>query len=363
MFRLAPLLVFLVACGGEAKAPQAPPPRPVQVLTIAPTERRDTGEYLGTLLSRGSVTILPQVNGYVRVVHVKPGQRVEAGATLIEVDAREESAALQSASAQAQSARTTLSLARKAAARAEGLYADGLISLQEIEEKRADLAAAEAAVRAANAQVSERRVVLGRNVVKAPVPGVIGDVDVRVGDYVTSATKLTSIAEAGALELTVAVPAARARKLAPGAPVEVLDGDGSLLVATTAFYVSPEADPRTQLVDVKATFDNTVGLRPSELVRTRVVYATTQALQIPLLALIRQSGGAFVYLVVEKDGQTVVQRQKVTLGPVGERGVVITEGLAAGDRIAISAIQLLRDGAPVAIEAPPAQSAQSTKGP
>src|SRR5690349_15725797 len=145
MYRLAALALsaWLVGCGGgSAKPPPAPPPRAVQVLKLAPSDHRETGEYLGSLLSRGSVAVAAQANGYVRVVSVKPGQKVAKGDPLVEIDARAETAALNSASAQAQSARTTLALAKKSASRAEALFKDGLISVQEIEKARADVASA-----------------------------------------------------------------------------------------------------------------------------------------------------------------------------------------------------------------------------
>ena len=98
------LSLTVVACGGApAKQPPPPPPREVQVLTMAPSEARVQGEYLGALLSRASLTVLPQVAGYVRKIHVKPGQPVAIGDPLVEIDAREESAALSSAAAQADS--------------------------------------------------------------------------------------------------------------------------------------------------------------------------------------------------------------------------------------------------------------------
>jgi RND family efflux transporter MFP subunit len=347
---LIAVLVALSGCRKEAAAPPAPPPRAVEALTMAPGELRDTGEYLGSLLSRGSVTVLPQVAGYVRKIHVRPGQRVEGGAELVEIDAREENAALTSAGAQAASARAGLALARKNLARAEALQRDGLISGQEIDQRRADVTAAEAAVRAAGAEVSSRRVALSNHVIKAPVPGVVGDVKVRLGDYVTATTPLTTVAKAKALELSVAIPAARARGLALGAPVEILGQDGSVLVESQVFYIATEADPRTQLVEVKATFDNTVGLRPQELVRVRVVFETTQALQIPLVAVQRQSGQTFAFVVVTRDGQMVVERRPVKLSELGERGYRVEEGLKPGDRVAVSSLHLLRDGAVVTIQ-------------
>ena len=349
------LLTALGGCrGGSGSAPPQQPPRPVEVLTIAPSAVRDTGEYLGSLLSRGSVTVLPQVAGYVRKIQVKPGERVAAGAPLVEIDAREENAALTSAGAQAASARAGLVLAQKELARAQQLNRDGVVSAQELDRRRADVSAAEAQLRAAGAEVSQRRVALSNNLVKAPVPGVIGNVAVRLGDYVTATTPLTTVAKANALELTVSVPAARARGLAVGAPIEILGEDGSVLVECQAFYVAAEADPRTQLVEVKATFDNTVGLRPNELVRARVVYRTGEVMQLPVLAVQRQSGQSFAFVIVERDGQTIAERRPVKLGDVGEGGYRIEGGLAAGDRVAVTSLQMLKDGAPVVIQAPAA---------
>jgi RND family efflux transporter MFP subunit len=342
------------ACGDKQKAAAPAPPRPIQVLTLAPTPLRTTGEYLGSLMSRESVNVLPQVAGYVREIHVVPGQRVAAGAPLVEIDARDENAALTSASAQARSAVAQRDLAHQSLSRAEALHKQGLAPTQEVDQRRADLAAAEAAVRAATAAVSQKRVALSNRTISAAIPGVLGDVNVRIGDYVTATTPLTSIAQAEALELTAAVSAARARGLTIGAPVEVLGEDGSVLVATRVSYVAPEADPQTQLVEVKATFENTARLRPRELVRARLVFSTDQALQVPALAVQRQAGEAFAFVVVEKDGKLVVERRLIKVGALHERGYVVAGGLAKGDRIAVSALHALKDGMAVVIGDQPA---------
>jgi RND family efflux transporter MFP subunit len=350
---LLPLLAIpvLIACGKkEGGAPPVPPPRPIEVLTMAPTEVRDTGEYLGSLLSRGSVMVMSQVPGYVRAIKVKPGQQVAAGDVLIEIDAREASAAVNSASAQVQSATAALALARQTLARIEALHGQGVVSDQEVDQRRADVAAAEAALRAAGAQASQRRVALSNYIIRAAVPGVVGEVQTRLGDFVTATTPLTTIGKAQALELTVAIPAARARGLALGAPIEILGEDGKVLVASTLFYVATEADPRTQLVEVKASIDNTVGLRPQEMVRARLTYKVGKALQVPLLAVVRQSGKAFVFVVIEKEGQLVVERRPVELSELHGGGYRVDGGLNPGDRIAVSSLQSLRDGAPVAIQ-------------
>lgn len=337
-------LVLGAACAAPAEKPK-PPPREVDVLTVTPTEVRDTGEFLGSLLSRQSVTLQPFVGGFVRKILVRPGAQVEAGQSLLEIDARQETAALESARAQQQSAGSGLELAERTLARTQSLYQEGLVSAQELERAQAQLQSAQATAQSSAATVSQRRVQLQFYAVTAPVAGTVGDVLVRVGDYVTPSTPLTSVAQAEVLEVSVAVPAERARDVRVGMPVELLKNDGDVLLGCEVFFVSPQADARSQLVAVKAVFKNTVGLRPNELVRTRLVYGVRPALQVPALAVTRQSGQTFVFLVTEKDGQQQVARRPVRLGPLGAANFVVEGGLSEGDRIAVSSLQALRDGA------------------
>ncbi|QRK06872.1 efflux RND transporter periplasmic adaptor subunit [Archangium violaceum] len=346
----AALVAGASGCGNKPAAKAPPPPREIEVVQLAPGEVRDTGEYLGTLMSRQSVTVLPQVAGYVRRIHVRPGQKVEAGAPLLDVDSREETAALESAKAQRTSAQVNLEQARRTLARIESLYKEGLASAQELEQSRAQVEALEASTRAAAAQEAQREVMLQFHSVRAPFAGTVGDVLVRLGDFVSATTPLTSIAQADVLEVSVSVPAERARTLRPETPLEVLDSDGKVLITSPVFFIAPQADPRTQLVEVKAAFRNTVGLRPSELVRARLVYSTRNALQLPALAVVRQSGQPFALVVTDKSGQSVVERRPIKLGALGEMAYVVEGGLKEGDQVAVTSLQALRDGAPVKVK-------------
>ncbi|HYO72063.1 MAG TPA: efflux RND transporter periplasmic adaptor subunit [Archangium sp.] len=359
----AALAAGVVGCGGKPAAKAAPPPREIEVVQLTPGEVRDTSEYLGSLMSRQSVNVLPQVAGYVRRIHVRPGQKIEAGAPLIDVDAREETAALETARAQRTSSEVNLEQSRRTSARIESLYKEGLASAQELEQARAQVESLEANTRAAAATESQREVQLQFNTVRAPFSGTVGDVLVRVGDFVSATTPLTSVAQADVLEVSVAVPSERARSLRPETPLEVLDSQGKVVISSPIFFVAPQADPRTQLVEVKAAFRNTVGLRPSELVRARLVYSTRQALQLPALAVVRQSGQPFALVVTVKDGQTVVERRPVKLGALGEMAYVVEGGLKEGEQVAVTSLQALRHGAPVKVKPSPARTiTQGTDG-
>ncbi|WP_044889057.1 efflux RND transporter periplasmic adaptor subunit [Myxococcus hansupus] len=343
------LFTLMLSCS-EGKRAESPRPVEVEAVALHPSEIRATGEYLGALLSRQSVTVMPQVAGYVRKIHVRPGQQVEAGQPLLEVDSREQTAALESAQAQERSTQVNLALARRTQTRTESLFKEGLASAQEMERAAAAVDAAEAATRSAAAQVSQRTVLLGFSVVRAPFAGTVGEVRVRLGDAVSATTDLTRVAQANVLEVSVAVPGERARALRPDTPMEVLDTQGRVLIASSLFYIAPQADPVTQLVEVKAAFRNTVGLRPSELVRARLVFASGQALQLPAVAVVRQSGQPFAWVLRDSGGRTVVERRPVTLGVLGEGTYVVEAGLSPGDRVAVSSLQSLRDGAPVTVK-------------
>ncbi len=335
-------------CSAQAESkPAAPPAREVEVLTITPSEVRDTGEYLGTIVSRKSVNLLPQVTGYVRKILVRPGQQVKVGDVMVELDARQETAALQSAEARQKAAASSEELAAKTFQRTQALHKEGLVTGQELDRAEAEAKAAEAASKAAAAQVAESRVNLQFHAVRAPFPGTVGDVLVRLGDYVTASTPLTSITEGELLEVSMTIPPERARSVKVGTPVEILNQAGKVLLESSLYFVAPEADPRTQLVDVRATFSNSVGLRPSELVRVRIVYGKSQALQVPVLSVVRQSGQPFVFVVEDKGGGPVVSRHPITLGVLGEQSYVVEKGLDSGDQIAVSSLQALRDGTPV----------------
>ncbi|RJS25683.1 efflux RND transporter periplasmic adaptor subunit [Corallococcus sp. H22C18031201] len=354
--------VALAGCSGTTAPPAKAPPREVEVVSIAPLPVRDTGEYLGSLISRQSVTVLPQVAGYVRRIHVRPGEKVAEGAVLVEVDAREEVATLESAQAQLSASKVNLELTRRTLARSEALHAEGLASKQELESAKAQVEAAEAAARASAAQVAQRQVQLQLHAVRAPFAGTMGDVLVRVGDFVSASTPLTSVAQADLLEVSVAIPSHRARAMKPDTTLEVLDARGQVLLTSTVFFIAPQADPRTQLVEVKAAFGNTLGLRPGELVRARIVYSVRKALLVPALAVVRQSGQPFALVIRENGDKTVVARRPITLGPLGDQSYVVEGGLDAGDLVAVSSLHALRDGMDVTLKtSPSAPRAEATR--
>lgn len=343
-------VMLLAGChGSEANKGPPPKPMPVEVLALEPGPIRETGEYLGTLVSRSSVLVYPQVAGNIARIFVKPGERVKQGQQLMEVDPRRERAGVLNAEAQRSSALSQRQYAQSTRKRAEELLREGLMSQQDYEQAVAQASAAEASASAAEAQLQAQQVQLSYYGVPAPFDGVVGSIPVKVGDYVTPQTQLTNVDQSQVLEVSVSVPPERAAQVKPGVTqVEVLGDSEQPVVSAPVFFVAPTPNPSTQLVELRSVFQNTKGLLASQVLHVRVVYASHDTLRLPPFAVSQQSSQFFVMLAVEGDGGgSVVKRTPVKLGELTDNYYEVLGGLRQGDRVVVGSLQSVRDGQPI----------------
>jgi len=358
------LAALAVACGGKpAGAPGGPggPPGaqavPVQAATVEDVDLKDSSEYLASLRSRRSVNVQPQVEGVVTRIDVKSGDRVAAGAPLLQIDPRKQRATVASQEAARKMKQAALDYAREQKRRMEVLYKGGAVSKQALDEAASALGQAQADYDALGAQVEEQRVELQYYRVTAPEAGIVGDIPVRVGDRVTTSTLLTTLDANQALEVYISVPLERAKDLRLGLPVEIVSGDagqgagGGRPIATSAVdFIAPKVDDPTQSVLVKAPVPSDRGLRAQQFVRARLVWSARRGPVVPVLAVTRISGQYFVFVVepAPQGGGSVARQRPVQLGEVVGNDYVVLSGLKPGERVVVSGVQKLGDGAPVA---------------
>ncbi|HEY8369621.1 MAG TPA: efflux RND transporter periplasmic adaptor subunit, partial [Thermodesulfobacteriota bacterium] len=219
------------------------------------------------------------------------------------------------------------------------------------DQARSTLDATKADVDALEARVREQAVQLRYFGVTAPSDGIIGDIPVRVGDYVTTSTVLTTLDQNQALEVNVSVPVERAPELAIGMPVLLVDREGKTIATARIGFISPQVNDATQSVLVKTIVENTTGdLRTEQFVRARIVWQTRKGPVVPAAAVTRLNGQPFAF-VAEEDGGALVARQRpIEVGTIIGNDYVVLEGIEPGDRVVVSGIQKLRDGAPLAPE-------------
>jgi RND family efflux transporter MFP subunit len=335
---------------GQPSGPQGFPPVAVKLVTAKTSDIEDASEYVATLKSLHSTTIQPQIDGQITQIYVKSGDRVKEGAPLLQIDPRRQQAAVSSQEAERAAREANVTFARQQRQRASELFAAGAISKQELEQAETALRTAEANLQALQAQVQQQQVQLRYYTIIAPTSGVVGDIPVRVGNQVTPSTLLTTLDQNDTLEVYISVPIERAGDLKNALPVQILSSDGGERLATTVVsFISPHVDEQTQSVLVKGVVRNPdASMRASQFVRARVIWKRMPGLTIPVTAVSRVSGQFFAFVAEDANGKLVAKQRAIKVGPIAGDDYIVLDGIKPNDRVVVSGVQKLADGAPIA---------------
>lgn len=353
---LTSVLAFVVAgagcsankASGDTAAANQPPAAPVKIELVRVVAINDSTEYVATLKSRHSAAINPQVDGQVTRIDVRSGDKVKAGAPLMQIDPLKQQATLHSQEFARAAVLANLQLARRNYERTNKLATEGVVSKQNLDEAKAALDSAQAQLDSLDAQVREQQVQLQYYEVLAPTDGIVGDIPVRVGDRVSQTTLLTTVDQPGDLEVYINVPIDRAPDLRLNKPVQIFDSDDKITVEGHIDFISAQVDDKTQSILVKSRLGNPPGLlRTSQFTRARIVWDSHPGPVIPVLAVSRINGQPFAYVAEEKGNQLIARQRRVSLGQMIGNDYAVLDGIKTGDRVIISGTQFLVDGAPV----------------
>ena len=360
---LVVFLLFAAACGGAGApggaagaAGAGMPAMPVDIVTLEAKPVEQTSEFVGTVKSRRSTDIQPQVEGFITRISAKPGQRVAAGTLLMEIDSRVPQAQLAGLESVLAQREIDVTYAQQEAERAAKLLKAGASSQMEADRAANDLKSAEAQLRTVQEQIRTARTDLGYYRVTAPTTGIVGDIPVREGDRVTKATKLTSIDANIGLEVYLNVPVQQAPKLKVGLPVRIVDDTGATIAEEKISFISPSVDEQTQTVLVKTPVSVPGTLRTDQYVRSFVIWTTQPGLTVPVTSVTRINGQWFAFVAEPGEGgKGLVARQRaLDLGPVIGNDYTVVGGLKPGEKLIAGGIQKIHDGAPV--QASPAKA-------
>jgi len=100
---------------------------------------------------------------------------------------------------------------------------------------------------------------LGYYTINAPFAGTVGNIPVKVGDFVNTSTLLATLTENKPLEVNISVPIELGPQLRSGMPVQLLNDQGRSIGTSRVFFISPNTATNTQSILVKALFDNAKG--------------------------------------------------------------------------------------------------------
>ncbi len=359
------LLILLVAFiwirhSGAPKA-HAPAPQAVGVAKAVTGSMPVTLDELGTVTPLATVTVLPQISGYLTQVAFTQGQDVTEGQFLAQIDPRPYQIALEQDQATLAKDNAMLDQARSDLSRYEVLRSQDSISAQQVADQEFLVAQDAAATQVDQANIDTQKLNLAYCHITAPVAGRIGLQLVDPGNYVTSGSTT------GLAVITTISPTTVEFSVAQSdlAPVLVRLGQGATLAATAyasddttkledgaLTAVDNQVDTATGMVKLRATFANADGaLFPNEFVNIHLLVNTlTNATLVPAPAVQTGAPGAYVYVVQPDD---TVKVQTVTVGPTDGTNTVITKGVAPGDVVVTDGVDRLSDGAKVKVAITP----------
>jgi len=344
---LATPLLITTGCEKDKEAKAAgPQAMPVKVQTAKAQRVNDTTDYVATLKSRDSAVVMPQVEGIITKIFVHSGERVAAGAPMMQIDPQKQQATVNSQENARAAQEAQVTWAKQNYERVSGLANAGVVSKQDLDQARATLDAAQAQMKSLTAQVSEQQVQLHYYQVVAPRAGIVGDVPVRVGDRVVTTTQLTTVDRPGSLEAYIYVPIEKSGQLKANLPVQIVDASGNPLANSRITFISPQVDNSTQTILAKATIANSNdSLRTAQFIRARVVWGSQDKPVVPVVAVSR-IGGLYFAFVAEADqkGGYVVHQKPLQVGQIVGNDYVVIDGVKPGDKVVVSGTQFLIDG-------------------
>ncbi|MDO9490069.1 MAG: efflux RND transporter periplasmic adaptor subunit [Sphingomonadaceae bacterium] len=335
------VLLLVAGCGGGSADAPKPVVKPILVAVAqAQLASADGGELAsGTVRAKRETALSFVTAGRVAEVLVEDGQRVTRGQLLARLDTTAVGAG--AATAQAEAVRAQAELRRMTA-----LADKGWITRSRLESAQATAAAAQAQVSSTGFNVRFARIY-------APTAGVVLRRHVEPNQIITAGTPVITIGEATS-GYVLRVPLADADlsrvSLGQGAAVSIA-ALGPQPIAATVTEVAARGDERTGTFEIELTLPDLPGLRSGLIGQARIgVAGKGGAVAIPASAIwqVRADEG-FVY-VVDPKTQTVKARL-VQLGPIGDREVVVTGGLEAGEQVVRAGVEQLRDGSKVTTRA------------
>jgi membrane fusion protein, multidrug efflux system len=282
-----------------------------------------------TLEPSQEADVLARVSGVILEIAAEEGDHVREGETLLRIQDTELRFRLQQAEAEASKQKTKFERLTK-------MYEGNLVSADEFETAKNDLASAEAARDLAKLQLSYTRVA-------APFTGSVVRRLVDPGQTVSDGTALFSMADLDRLLARVHVPAKEFRSIKTDQPVELsLDSGGETLRGRITL-VSPVIDATTGTIKVTVeVLHHPASVRPGDFAQVRVVTDRhLGVVAVPRGAVIEDRGERVVYVAAD----SVADRRPVTVGFQDDDRAEIVSGVKAGELVVVQGQRSLKHGA------------------
>lgn len=288
---------------------------------------------IGSGMAVRTVAVTPTATGTIRTIEVSSGDHVDAGQVIATLDSDAERIAADRAS-------LTLSDAKKKLQRYRELGQSAAVSTVDVSNMESEVAADKLALEQARYELSKRTI-------RAPFAGVIGIVDINIGDYVTTTTKIAVVDDRSKILVDFQVPERFSGAIKVGAPVTAKSSafpgksfDGHVRA------IDNRIDPDSRTLRVRAELPNEEDrLRAGMSFQVMMHFPGDVYASVDPLAVQWDSSGAYVWKIV--DGKA--QRVRIQVIQRNPERILVAGDLDLGDKVATAGVQVLRPGSEVEI--------------
>ena len=368
------LCVLLIAgCSKEAPPSQRPAPV-VSVVTVTPQAIPYVATFVAQTESSRQVDIVARVSGFLDRIAYPEGELVKEGQLLFQLDPKPFEAQLDAAKGEVLAQQARFGTADSNLKRIKPLAQQNAMSQADLDRAQGEFDASKAAVFSAQAKAKQAEINLGYTTIRAPVTGFSGRALQRQGAYINAvgeSAKLSYVAAVDPMWVNFSVSQnqiAKIRELVQKGQltqpknqdyvIELIMSDGKPYEQTGRInFADPTFSQETGSFQVRAVIPNPKKeLRPGMFVTANVKGGTRpNAIIVPQLAVQQGSNGHLVYVI--KEDSTAEIRPVVVGDYSGEKGILIANGLAAGDRVVVDGALKVVPGQPVKIAEPGAAAA------
>ncbi|MFK3972804.1 MdtA/MuxA family multidrug efflux RND transporter periplasmic adaptor subunit [Pseudomonas sp. NPDC087358] len=332
-------------------------PVPVRVAAASTGDFPIYYKALGTVTAMNTINVRSRVAGELVKISFEEGQQVKAGDLLAVIDPRSYQIALQQAEGTLMQNQALLKNAQLDVQRYRGLYKEDSIAKQTLDTAESLVGQYQGTIKTNQAAVGDARLNLDFTQIRAPIAGRVGLRQLDVGNLVAAndTTALAVITQTKPITVNFTLPEKDLADVishyrsGEKLPVEAWDrGDVKLQARGVLASIDNQIDITTGTLKFKARFDNqSETLFPNQFVNARLLATTLKnVVLVPSASVQFGVNGTFVYVM---DGDKKVRIRQLKTGASDENSTVITEGLAAGDRVVLEGTDRLKDGSDVEV--------------
>ncbi len=343
------LLVSAAGCGQK----QAVQEKPALVKTQQAGDQAGTaaGVYAGTVRGRYETNMAFQVGGQILARNVQVGSRVQAGDTLMVIDAKDVVQKANQGEAAVSQARAQLELAQKNLARYTELYQAQAVSAAVLDQYQTNYDAAFASYQNALAQAAQGHNAVGYTNLIAGAVGVVSAVQAEEGQVVGAGQTVLTLVQTDELEVEINVPESRLADAVVGKPVRVSFWALGGSVDGVIREVAPMADSAARTYRVRVSIPQPpqgMELGMTASVSLEENGPSAEGASVLPLSAIYQTGADPQVWVVQEDHTVALRTVSVENFDANN---VLVHGLRPGDLVVTAGVHKLREGQEVRTEA------------